>query len=175
MKHNDVLKSIKKLNEVIRHQQGIMSPDSNGRGHGKLLQTIADNEGLSGVELALRLNIAPPVISEKLSGLEDDGMIRRERDRRKNHIYITSDGVMALARREFGQKRFEERISECLSEEERILFCDMCERIMTGVREMSADDHNADDGTVINFYEEQKARRKNKEQKEDRKGSGRNK
>ena len=171
MKQNDVLKSIKRLNEVIRHQQGIMSPDSNGKGHGKLLQTIADNEGLSGVELALRLNIAPPVISEKLSGLEDDGMIRRERDRkdrRKNHIYITPDGVMALARREFGQKRFEERIGECLSDEEQIQFCDMCERIMSGVRDMSADDEKADDGTVINFYEEQKARRKKREEKKDR-------
>ena len=48
----DVIGSIKKLNEAIRHQQGIMSPESNGRGHGRLLRTIAANEGISGVGAA---------------------------------------------------------------------------------------------------------------------------
>ncbi len=163
MKQKDsVFKNVKRLHETIKYQQGVMSPDSNGKGHGKLLKTIADNEGLSGVELALRLHMAPPVISEKLSALEDDGMIRRERDkkdRRKTHVYITNDGTMALARREFGQKRFEESIGECLTEEEQAQFCDMCKRLIKSITEMSAEAYNADDGTVINFYEQQKSRR----------------
>lgn len=162
MKQKSVFKSVKRLHETIKYQQGIISPDSNGKGHGKLLKTIAENEGLSGVELALMLQIAPPVVSEKLSGLEEDGMICRERDqkgRRKTHVYITHDGTMALARREFGQKKFEESIGKCLSEEEQSQFCDMCDRIMKSINEMSADVHDVDDGTIINFYEQQKRRR----------------
>lgn len=161
MEKEDVIGSIKRLNETIRHQQGIMSPDSNGRGHGRLLRTIAQNEGISGVELSLAMDIAPPVISEKLAVLERDGMIYRERDqrdRRRTHIYLTHDGTMALARREFGQKRFEERIRECLNEKERAVFCEMCERIMLGIKAMEEDDIYSDE-TVINFYEQQKAHR----------------
>ena len=73
MKESSVFKSIKRLHETIKKQQGVMSPDSNGKGHGKLLRTIAENEGLSGAELSLMLQIAPPVVSEKLYGLEEDG------------------------------------------------------------------------------------------------------
>ena len=156
-----MISSVKKLNETIRHQQGIMSPESNGRGHGRLLRTIAANEGISGVELALKMQLSAPVISEKLAGLEEDGMIYRERDqkdRRRTHIYLTHDGTMALARREFGQKRFEERIRECLSEEERIVFCEMCERIISGIREME-NDPTYTDRSLIDFYEQQKAHR----------------
>ena len=165
--------SIKRLNETIRHQQGIMSPESNGRGHGRLLRTIAANEGISGVELALKMNMAPPVISEKLAGLERDGMIYRERDqkdRRRTHIYLTHDGTMALARRKFGQKRFEERIRECLSEEEQTAFCEMCERIMAGVRDMEHDPVYTDE-SLIDFYEQQKAHRFHEKGRE-HKGSG---
>ena len=138
-----------------------MSPESNGRGHGRLLRTISQNEGISGVELSLKMDIAAPVISEKLTGLERDGMIYRERDkkdRRRMHIYLTHDGRMALERREYGQKRFEEKINEFLNEEERILFCEMCRRIMKGVRDMKEEDIYSDE-SVINFYEQQKRHR----------------
>ena len=169
MKESSVFKSIKRLHETIKKQQGVMSPDSNGKGHGKLLRTIAENEGLSGAELSLMLQIAPPVVSEKLYGLEEDGMVRRERDkkdRRKTHVYITPDGEMALARRDFGRKKFEESIGKCLSEEEQALFCDMCDRMMKGVDEMSADMQDVDDNTIISFYEQQKLRREKKKQDE---------
>lgn len=171
MKQKNVFKSVKRLHETIKYQQGIMSPNSNGKGHGKLLKTIAENEGLSGVELALMLQIAPPIVSEKLSSLEEEGMIRRERDqkdRRKTHVYITSDGTMALARREFGQKRFEESIGKCLTEEEQEQFCDMCDRIIKSVNEMPANVQSIDDSTIINFYEQQKSRREKNRSKEDK-------
>ena len=70
MSQKDVFRIIKKLNETVRHQQGRMSPDSNGHGHGRLLQTIADNEGLSGAELALILQMSPPVISTPLKHIK---------------------------------------------------------------------------------------------------------
>lgn len=166
MKKKDVIGSIKKLNETVRHQQGVMSPDSNGKGHGRLLRTIAEHPGISGVELSLMMDISPPVISEKISGLEKDGMIYRERDqkdRRKTHIYLTNDGTMALARRDFGQQRFEECIRECLSEEECDTFCEMCERIIRSIEEMAREDPHSDED-VISFYEQQKKRRAEKRQ-----------
>lgn len=169
MNKGDVMVSIKKLNETVRHQQGVMSPDSNGQGHGRLLQTIAANPGISGVELALRMDMSASVISEKLSGLEEQEMIYRERDqkdRRRTHIYITNDGTMALARREFGQKRFEECIRECLSEEERAAFCDMCERIIQSIQKMAEADAEPDE-VIISFYEQQKKRRAAKQSGQD--------
>ena len=86
MEKNNVIEAVKGLHEVIRRQQGIMSPDSNGKGHGKLLRTISENEGISGVELALKMDIAPPVVSEKLSGLERDGLIYRERSAQNSYL-----------------------------------------------------------------------------------------
>lgn len=174
MKKKDVIGSIKKLNETVRHQQGAMSPDSNGKGHGRLLRTISEHPGISGIELSVMMDMSAPMISEKLSGLEKDGMIYRERDqndRRKTHIYLTNDGTMALARREFGQVRFEECIRECLSEEECDVFCDMCDRIIQSIREMAARDAETDEA-VISFYEQQKKRRALKKQSEqgERKG-----
>lgn len=166
MKEKDIISCVKEVHEAIRHRQGILSPDSNGKGHGKLLRAIAEHPGISGVELSLKMDIAPPVISEKLSGLERDGLIYRERDqkdRRRTHTYLTNDGVMALARRRHGQKLFEERVKECLNEEERKLFREMCERIVSAIETMK--DETADNDTVISFYEQQKQRRHRKEQK----------
>ena len=160
MENNNVIEAVKGLHEVIRRQQGIMSPDSNGKGHGKLLRTISENEGISGVELALKMDIAPPVVSEKLSGLERDGLIYRERDRkdrRRTHIYLTPDGAMALTRRKFGQECFQKRVKECLSEDERALFCEMCDRIVSGIKSMEKD--LPDDEAVISFYRKQKEKR----------------
>ena len=158
----DVFRSIKRLNEAVHRQQGIMSPDSNGKGHGRLLKTISENEGISGVELSLKMDMAAPVVSEKLSGLEKDGLIYRERDpsdRRRTHIYITNEGTMALARREFGKERFEDTIRHCLNEEEQKQFCDMCSRIIETIKDMENHDIYSND-EVINFYEERKERKK---------------
>ena len=68
----------------------------------------------------------------------------------------------ALARRRHGQKLFEERVKECLSEEERKLFREMCERIVSAIETMK--DETADNDTVISFYEQQKQRRRQKDQ-----------
>lgn len=170
---NDVIEAVKGLHEVIRFQQGIMSPDSNGKGHGKLLRTISENEGISGVELALKMDIAPPVVSEKLSGLERDGLIYRERDRkdrRRNHIYLTPDGAMALARRKFGQECFQKRIRECLEEDERALFCEMCSRIVSGIQSIKTD--FSDDERIISFYQKQKERRSQIGKEEEKSSNG---
>lgn len=161
MNKRKVINSIKKLNEAVRHQQGVMSPDSNGKGHGRLLRMIEEHPGISGVELSLMMAVSAPVISEKLSNLEKEGMVYRERDqrdKRKTQVYLTNDGIMALARRDFGQKWFEECIHDCLSEKECDSFIDMCERIIHNIEDMAARDAKWDEA-VISFYELQKKQR----------------
>jgi len=62
------------------------------------LQAIADGE-IVGAELARRAAVSPAAISQLLAGLEDGGLVirdRLDRDRRRQPLALTEDGQRAL-------------------------------------------------------------------------------
>ena len=139
---NDILESIKKLNRGIKRQESIVNPGTRGRGQGKVLHIIMKNEGITAKELAMLLDIRPPSLTEKLDKLEADGNIVRTRDRRDMrvvHIFITEQGKEAVFRRAQEKNIMTREFSDCLSEEEKSLFCELCLRMSGNIEEMLKD------------------------------------
>ena len=103
-----------------------------GRGEGKTMRFIEANEGICVNELATLLDIRMPSLSEKLDKLEIDGNIRRIRDKRDARvvrIFITPKGRDVLEVRNRERTSFKEEFTDCLSEAEKKIFCQICNRL----------------------------------------------
>jgi len=164
MEYN-VLQAIKQINQSVKRLQERMAPDSNGQGHGRLLQLIEKNEGISPKELALLLSIRPSTCTEKLNLLERDGHIVRKKDRqdrRSTGIYLTPSGHLALARRVQSDKNMEQLLCDLLTPEEQLAFCAICQRIVAGLSQSEQDDV-LHEKNIVSIHEEQK--RQNEKQK----------
>jgi len=133
---SDILEAIKKLNRGIKRQESIVNPDTHGRGQGKVLHIIMKNKDITAKELAMLLDIRPPSLTEKLDKLEADGNIIRTRDRRDMrvvHISITEQGKEAVYRRAQEKDIVTRDFSDCLSEEDREVFCALCAKMSSNI------------------------------------------
>ncbi|MFJ3217632.1 helix-turn-helix domain-containing protein [Kitasatospora sp. NPDC086801] len=55
--------------------------------------TLTDSGSLTASELAQRLQVSPPSISKAIAFLDDQGLVRRERDERRRERYVVDDDV----------------------------------------------------------------------------------
>jgi MarR family transcriptional regulator, organic hydroperoxide resistance regulator len=86
-----------------------------------LLSMVAEKDGLSQGEVCRRFEQDPSRVTRLAQGLENDGLIRRERgpgDNRVVRMYLTEAGRELV--REFPKRlvRFERRVSRAISGEE---------------------------------------------------------
>jgi MarR family transcriptional regulator, organic hydroperoxide resistance regulator len=86
-----------------------------------VLSMVAEEDGLSQGEVCRRFQQDPSRITRLAQGLENDGLIRRERDREDNRVvrmYLTEEGRALV--REFPERLvgFERRVSRAISDEE---------------------------------------------------------
>jgi len=86
-----------------------------------VLSMVAEQDGLSQGEVCRRLEQDPSRVTRLAQGLENDGLIRRERDREDNRVvrmYLTEEGRALV--REFPERivGFERRVSRAISDEE---------------------------------------------------------
>ncbi len=128
----DILDTIQRLERNIKRKSSPTMPDTYGRSNGKTLRLIEKNDGIVANDLALLLDIRPSSLTHKLNMLEQDGNIRRVRDRRDArivHIYITDKGREALVIRDQERELIKRDFSDCLSEEEKEMFCEICNRL----------------------------------------------
>ena len=156
----DLASLVKQTGNAVRRLQGQLSPDSNGKGHGRLLRLIAEHEGITGKELALMLGIRPSTLTEKLNALEEEGIIVRKRDskdRRVVHIGLTPEGFLALQRREAGANRLQAELDTIMTAEEQRQFCAQCEKIILAMDRLSETCREGR-GTVIPFQNRSAAR-----------------
>jgi DNA-binding MarR family transcriptional regulator len=72
-------------------------------------------EGASGADMARRAGVSPAAVSQLLAGLEEAGLVRRERgdDRRRQVVSLTAPGEAALAS---ADALLRERISPALAD-----------------------------------------------------------
>ena len=99
---------------------------------GRLLESVASNPGVSSRELCEALDLRPSSLSEILVRSENDGLLSRaadERDRRVQRVSLTPKGSALVA--EMQEARSEDALKKtsCLSEEEKALFCSLCDRL----------------------------------------------
>ena len=70
-----------------------------GRGQGLVLRILAENDGLSQMELAEKLDIRPSSLGELVAKLEESGHVERrpnENDKRVMNVYLTEKGREAV-------------------------------------------------------------------------------
>jgi DNA-binding MarR family transcriptional regulator len=85
------------------------------------LAMLAREDGLSQGEASRRCQLNPSRVTRLSQALEEDGLIRRERDAEDNRvvrIYLTEEGRRKVAELPQLRERFRERINSVLSDEE---------------------------------------------------------
>jgi MarR family transcriptional regulator, organic hydroperoxide resistance regulator len=85
------------------------------------LAMIAREDGLSQGEASRRCQLDPSRVTRVSQALEEDGLIRRERDAGDNRVvrmYLTEEGRGKVAELPQLRERFRERINGVLSDEE---------------------------------------------------------
>ncbi len=103
------------------------------RGQVRLLNIIAQNDGLNQKELTEILDVRAATLSELLDKLERSNLIRRtkdEVDRRKMRVFLTPDGLEFLKKFE-NQNDFSEQVFESLSSEEKYSFYNTIKKLCT--------------------------------------------
>ncbi|AGF55824.1 DNA-binding MarR family transcriptional regulator [Clostridium saccharoperbutylacetonicum] len=103
------------------------------RGQVRLLNIIAQNDGLIQKELTEILDIRSATLSELLDKLERSNLIKRtkdEVDKRKMRVFLTSEGLDFLKKFE-NQNDISEQVFETLSSEEKYSFYNTIKKLCT--------------------------------------------
>ncbi|MBQ9992533.1 MAG: MarR family transcriptional regulator [Firmicutes bacterium] len=146
LKSRDILDSFQRLHRAIKRRSALINPESYGRSQGRVLRLIAANDGINASDLANLLEIKPPSLTVKLKKLEADGNIIRRKDEIDNrftYIHITQKGYAAINRRDEDKKTVKQDFSDCLSAEEKILFCEMCDRLSANLNRILDEEKQA--------------------------------
>jgi len=139
VKSKEIMDSFQKLSRVIKRRSAIMDPDSYGRTQGRVLRIIAAHDGINARDLAAVLDIKPPSLTVKLNKLEADGCIIRSRDENDGRfifIHITPKGYESLSKSDEKKKHSKRDFSDCLSDEEKRQFIDICNRLSENLTEI---------------------------------------
>lgn len=124
--------SVMRLQRNLKRCAELVNPNSYGRGQGRALQYIADNDGLTVQQLANLMDMRPSSLNSRLQLLEKDKNIKKVRDKkdaRVVHIHITQKGLATLENRKGGEHKVSADFCNCLTEEEQKQFIDMCNRL----------------------------------------------
>lgn len=86
-----------------------------------VLSMVAEVDGLSQGDVCRRFDLDPSRVSRLARGLEDGGLIRRERNGRDNRavrLHLTGEGRALVSEFPERRKRFDRRVSQAISDEE---------------------------------------------------------
>ena len=152
-----MLDAIQRLSRNIKRRSSSRG-SAHGRAQGKTLRLIAQNDGIRANDLAKMLDIRPPSLTQKLNKLEEDGNIRRERDLRDARVirlYITEIGKESLRRRDLERDRVTRDFCDCLTPEEKALFCRLCGRLSDNLEAICQQEKEMYElPNVVPFYHE---------------------
>lgn len=152
MPKNEILDSFQRLGRNIKRRASITMPDTQGRAQGKTLRLIEEHDGIRANELAVLLDIRPSSLTQKLDKLEADGNIQRIRDRRDARvvrIYITEQGLEALEQRKRDREQIKQDFSDCLTEAEKKIFCELCDRLSNNLERIREEEKALHAGVTI--------------------------
>lgn len=126
----DLMECLLRLMRLIRRYPGRSGHHSHS--DNKLMRLLARHGGLSSRKIAEMLDIRPASLSERLNRLEERGEIEKvkdENDSRVFKIYLTEEGLDVARRNEEAVRRTNEELSASLSDEERAMFCRLCNKL----------------------------------------------
>jgi DNA-binding MarR family transcriptional regulator len=106
-----------------------------------VLLELWKNDGLRQVDLAARLNIAPPTVNKTLKGLIDGGFVTRtkvEDDARSTRIFLMERGASIEGAVKSQWERLEEQLLARLTDTEMLVLFQLLEKL--GPEELDADE-----------------------------------
>ena len=137
---SDVIISHLKLSRAMRRCPPPPGPHPFPPAVGRLLECAAANPGVSSRELCEALDLRPSSLSEILARAEHDGLLSRtvdEKDRRVQRVSLTAKGGAAVTDMEKARDEDAKKKTSCLSEEEKALFCSLCNRLSEHIEKLS--------------------------------------
>lgn len=140
--NNDVILAFLKLSRAMRRcppeRRELPFPPAVGR----LLECVSKNAGVSSRELCEMLDLRPSSLSEMLSRAEAEGLITRtadETDRRVQRVALSPQGRAIVSDMEEARNRDAEKKTACLTEEEKVQFCALCNRLSEHIEKLALD------------------------------------
>ncbi|MBR0514464.1 MAG: MarR family transcriptional regulator [Clostridia bacterium] len=141
-RENDVILAVLKLSRAMRR-----CPPDPGKhpfppAAGRLLECVAENNGVSSRELCEMLDIRPSSLSEMLARAESEGWITRttdEEDRRIQRVALTEKGSTAVTQMREAREADYEKKTACFTEEEKAQFCTLINRLSDHMESLAAD------------------------------------
>ena len=141
-RENDVILAVLKLSRAMRR-----CPPDPGKhpfppAAGRLLECVAENNGVSSRELCEMLDIRPSSLSEMLARAESEGWITRtadEEDRRIQRVTLTEKGSTAVTQMREAREADYEKKTACFTEGEKAQFCALSNRLSDHMESLAAD------------------------------------
>ena len=132
---NDITRSVLKLMRALRRHP--MRPAQEvPPAVGRLLMMLQNNDGASPAELCEVMDVRPSSMSELLSRMEENGLVRRESneaDKRATRVFLSDAGKDSVQRMEEKYREDNAKLAACFSEEELAQFCALCDRLSAHV------------------------------------------
>lgn len=146
---SELYDAMQRLNRYMhRSRHKVMkSKDGIHRGKMKLLALISENDGIIQRDLAEMLDMRPSSLTEMLSNLEKNSLIKREQDgndRRIMHVYLTEAGKEELEEVTRVNSKLSNSIFNCLTIEEKEVMLGMINKVNKNLESLNNIDENDD-------------------------------
>lgn len=138
---SELYDALQKLNRHIhrsRHREMTVK-DGIHRGQRKLLLLISENDGIIQRDLAEMLDMRPSSLTEKLSILEKNSLIRREqdeKDRRVMHVYLSEGGKGLLEDIKNANSKLPDSVFNCLTTEEKDKMLEIINKVNNNLEDL---------------------------------------
>lgn len=116
-------------------------------GFGRILDLLAENDGLRQQQIAENLDIRPQSASEAIANMEQAGLIRRvadEQDRRSSRAYITAEGQRLQTESLRWRLENARRVMTPLTEEEKQTLLALLEKVTDALQKTKEENEYAD-------------------------------
>lgn len=138
---SELYDALQKLNRYIhrtKHRE-VNLKDGIHRGQRKLLLLISENDGIIQRDLAEMLDMRPSSLTEVLSNLEKNSLIRREqdeKDRRVMHVYLSEEGKELLEEIRKINGRLPDSIFNCLTTEDKEKMLEIVNKVNNNLEDL---------------------------------------
>lgn len=138
---SELYDALQKLNRYIhrsKHRE-MNIKDGIHRGQRKLLLLISENNGIIQRDLAEILDMRPSSLTEMLSNLEKNSLIRREqdeKDRRVMHVYLSEEGKVVLENIKKINNSLPDSIFKCLTTEDKEKMLEMINKVNNNLEDL---------------------------------------
>ncbi|MCR1950775.1 MarR family winged helix-turn-helix transcriptional regulator [Clostridium sp. DSM 100503] len=151
---SELYDAMQKLNRYMHRSRHKAMKSKDGIHHGKmrLLALISENDGIIQRDLAEMIDMRPSSMTEMLSSLEKNSLIKREqdeKDRRIMHVYLTEAGKTSLEEVENINDNLSNSIFNCLTVEEKEKMLGIINKVnknLESLNNIGEDDDNCGEG-----------------------------